>query len=276
ATAAACGRQNAELYGLCEALARSSNMWFAKLALAENTVPLDALYEVAGAPPVFTGAGQTLRALGLNASVPLVRLPAAIDAEDTFAPRVEPPRLPSAPGLAAGQLRPDPLGLHELNVGINAYGQNAFVTPLTLATVAGAIGLGHTVSPFIASTKDAVAPRRVQLLPPDSRSQGLMDEIRQGMAAVMAPGGTGHIRFGVAGPGAVALRPLVRGKTGTATIGKIGGADVYTHWFVGYLESEAGTPQYAFACAVSHLRESGACATVVGEWLQRLRAKGHL
>lgn len=276
ATSQACGRDASTLYGVCEALARSSNIYFAILALHENENALDALYGTQSDNPVFTGLGQTLTALGLAGARPLVRLPPTIDAATTFAPDVEAARLDSAPGLAGGTLRPDPMGLHELNVAINAYGQNAFVTPLSMATTAGAIGLGHTIAPFIARTEDAQPPRKAPLLPSDTRSQQLLDEIREGMSAVMAPRGTGYAGFRAPGPTADALRARVHAKTGTAEIGSTDGTAMYTHWFVGWIENTQGTPKYAFACAVSHVRGGSPCATVVGEWMHRLDASGAL
>ncbi|MDJ0826895.1 MAG: penicillin-binding transpeptidase domain-containing protein [Rhodobacter sp.] len=272
----ACGRDDSFLYGVCEALARSSNIWFGFMSLFENTNTIEALYGTSGAPPQFTGAGQTLHALGLARGWPLVRLPAGIDPAATFAPQIEAPYLASAPGLGRGVLVPDPRGLHELNLALNGYGQNAQVTPLAMATIAGSIGLGYRVLPFIARTEDAAPAGRELFLPNDSRSRALLTVIRQGMAAVMKPGGTGFSGFGRAGPEAVAMLPRVFGKTGTAEIGSVRGQTAFTHWFVGWVDGIDGRPEYAFACAVSHVDGGSPCATITAEWLKRVQRAGRL
>ena len=278
-----CGRTNAGIYGVCEALARSSNMWFGRMSLAENQEALNTLYSLqSGDPdqfndPVFTGLGQTLRMLGLGEPHPLVRFPEGIDASATVAPTIEAPNLPSAPGLASGTPSGEAPALAHLAVIQNAYGQNAQVTPLAMATIASSIGLRETVSPFIARTNGAPVPTAQPILGADELSNQLYSELVRGMRAVMQSGGTGFNGFGSAGPEAAELRSRVYGKTGTAQRTLEGSRPDFTHWFVGWINSDRGSPQFGFACAISHVADdANPCAAVSGAILAEFRQAGLL
>lgn len=276
-TATHCGHPNVDQLSVCEALARSSNMWFAAMALNENDGLLDNWASAQRDLSLLTGLGQTLQALGLGQARPLVRLPRGIDVEDTLAPRMEAPRIPSAPGLRGAPPSDFSIDLPDLAVVQNAYGQNMTITPLAMASIAGSIGMRGGVAPFIARTRDSAVPGLLPILGEDEFSDVLYDEIRRGMQGVMRPGGTGYNRFRAAGQGAQALSERVFAKTGTALRSQQGVRNEYSHWFVGWVETETGTPTHAFACVISHVASGrGPCPATTGAILQALGEAGLL
>jgi cell division protein FtsI/penicillin-binding protein 2 len=265
-------------YGICEALARSSNIFFGKMAVYENRLAIDALYDAGTLQRPFTGLGQTLRALNLHRSMPLVRLSNGAMEELSFAPRMEAAVLSSAPGLSTGDGPEAYFDFHERNVAINAYGQNALATPLALATTAGMIALNGRVKPFIAQQRDLGPVTLLPLFGEEQNAQAMLDELRLGMRAVVMPGGTGYNSFGSASEAARTVRDRVSGKTGTATLGITDplGRTLITHWFVGWVNDRQGQPHYAFACAISHATGGSPCPAVTGAILGDLDDAGRL
>lgn len=272
-----CRREGAGVYGVCEALARSSNMWFARMALKENEEILPGLLSDDPRGRRFTGLANTMIALGLNGAHPLVRLPDNIELQSTFAPQIEPPLVPSAPGLENGEPSPSEIPLARLAVAQNAYGQNLQVTPLAMTAAVSSIALGQTVSPFIAQTDASVPPASNQLLTPTGLAGELLDEIRKGLRAVPKAGGTGFNAFQGQGADVAALRDRVSGKTGTALRRILpNGTTEFTHWFIGWIDDAEGRPIYGFGCAISHVSDSGPCGAVTAGILGELQKEGLL
>ncbi|CUH82366.1 penicillin-binding transpeptidase domain-containing protein [Tropicibacter naphthalenivorans] len=265
-------------YGICEALARSSNIFFGQMAVYESENAIEALYDADVQPRVFTGLGQTLRDMGLNGALPLVALPPEVAAEASFVPRMEPPTLASTPGLRGSGGPIAGFDFHERNVAINAYGQNAFASPLTMATAAGDIALNTRLVPHIAHPVGFAPAPQGPLLPDTPVAQAMMSELHLGMKAVMQSGGTGARSFGSSSGAAKAIQPRVHGKTGTATMGIAdgNGRNLNTHWFVGWVDDVAGKPRYAFACAISHTSGGSPCPALTGGILGALAEAGQL
>jgi len=262
-------------YGVCEALARSSNIWFSQMALAENVATIDAFYDPNDPAIDNTGLAQTFATFGFDKPFGLVRFPAGVS-DDTFAPRMDAVVLPSAGWAGTGD-RVSDVDEHVLNVGINAYGQNTQVPPLQMATIAGSIALGQRLSPYIAAHPDALAVAIDPLFPGVVEASDLFGEIRQGMFAVVHPGGTAHTLFTAVGDPARTLVDRVWAKTGSATIGLDGDrAGLFNHWLVGWVDDEAGVPRYAFACSVSHVSEGGPCSSLTAAILVGLVQEGRL
>jgi cell division protein FtsI/penicillin-binding protein 2 len=280
-TADACnggnGAPSGKNYGVCEAMARSSNIFFGQMAVYENQTAITALYEETATPRPFTGLGQTLAALDLAANVPLVLLPdAQQDALRTGpAPRIEAPSVTSAPGLNNRASPATYFDFHERNVAINAYGQNVQATPLTMATIAGSVALNAKLKPHIASLTGMQITAGASLFPETGQGSVFLQEIRRGMRAVMLPGGTGYNSFASSSIAALNLRSRVFAKTGTATLG-IEGRTLYTHWFVGWINDAQETPRYAFACAISHTTGGSPCPAVTGGILALMAQEGLL
>lgn len=268
---------NPTSYGLCEALARSSNIWFGSMALSENQRLKDGLYAQTGKGHLFTGLGQTLIALGLHKPAPLVRFPDGISVDQSFGPRGEAPLVGSAPGLQSETLN-GPISKPDLEIALNAYGQlNMQATPLTMATLAGSVAMGQSLSPYIASTATAVRPIEVtDLVPQSELGQELLATLRRGMRAVVSKGGTGLGFFSV--PEAASLRGRVFAKTGTGELVQAlsnypfkDRDRAYIHWLVGWVNDKSGSPSYAFACMVSHVHnKKSPCSPLSAAILSRI------
>ncbi len=264
-------------YGVCEAMARSSNIFFGRMAVYENPQAIAALIDAEADPRPFTALAQTLDALGLVRPAPLVLLPPDVATEASFAPRAERPSLVSAPDLGK---RPAPQArnaFHAQTVAIDAYGQGAQMAPLAMATAAGAVALNAVVTPHIARAEGAEARPGPPLVPDTTVAGAMLDELRLGMRAVVSPGGTGYASFNAISPNAASILPRVSGKTGTATQDdRQSGTTFYTHWFVGWVSDDAAHPRFAFACAVSHTTGGLVCPALTGAILGELDAVGAL
>jgi hypothetical protein len=269
-TAASCGAAG---YGVCAALVRSSNMFFGHAALVENRQAVAAL-RIAPAGGPETAVAQTLRHLGLDGEVDLV--PGASDAERGFGPRIEAPLIPTAPTLRDPAPAAQPGAFHERDVAANAIGQNLQITPLAMATVAGAIATGRVVHPRIASVEGHPPRLGAPVLPETPEARRILSEIERGMAGVVQSGGTAAGSFPSSGVAAAGLRDRVFAKTGTPTI-REGDPDLLGHWFVGWIDDRDGVPSHAFACAITHVRSgSSPCPAVTGAILGRLSEAGRL
>lgn len=280
AVQSACKRQVAAerapiLYGVCEALARSSNIWFGTMAQRENTSTLEALYDPDIRERSFTGLGQTLAALGAHKEQGLVRHRALSSDASSFAPSSEALDLPSAPGLAQGELRSNPNGLHHLNASINSYGQNVLMTPLGMATIAASIAQNRVVTPFLATDGSEAIGSAQPLLARSQTGDALMTELRRGLRAVMLPGGTGYAGFSNLGEAGRQMATRVYAKTGTAEFGPES-RDYNTSWFVGWVNGTDAEPRYAFACAISHVSGGSPCSAVTAKILLDLQEKGRI
>ncbi|MGQ0564662.1 MAG: penicillin-binding transpeptidase domain-containing protein [Gemmobacter sp.] len=267
-------------YGLCEAVAKSSNIWFAGISVAQNRAALDYLSGTPEAAAVFSAHGQTLMRLGLHRPLGLVRVRDPETSEVRHVgPAMDAVDLPSAPGLAQGDPRNDPTAKgtqHTLNTGLNAYGQNVQMAPVALAAISGSVARNEIVLPFIASqTGTPITPE--PLYGPEDAPY--LDILRAGMKAVVEPGGTAAGTIGAARPPGRALRDRLYAKTGTATLEGHGipdGSSVYSSWFTGWIADEAGNPAFAFACAISHVPAQPVCARMTVEILAQMSEQGLL
>lgn len=131
-----------------------------------------------------------------------------------------------------------------------AIGQSrVLVTPLQMARMMAAVANGgwlvtpHVVSPDgMARTTDEVddRPRQVTRQKIAGLSDATLAAIRDGLAAVVQPGGSGHRTVQLA-------EVSIAGKTGTAQTG----ATEHDHaWFAGYVPAE--NPQYSFVVVLEH------------------------
>ncbi|MCR9197837.1 MAG: penicillin-binding transpeptidase domain-containing protein [Planctomycetaceae bacterium] len=131
-----------------------------------------------------------------------------------------------------------------------AIGQSrVLVTPLQMARMMAAVANGgwlvtpHVVSPDgMARTTDEVddRPRQVTRQKIAGLSAETLAEIRDGLAAVVQPGGSGHRTVQLP-------QVAIAGKTGTAQTG----ATEHDHaWFAGYVPAD--NPQYSFVVVLEH------------------------
>ncbi|MEM1419509.1 MAG: penicillin-binding transpeptidase domain-containing protein [Pseudomonadota bacterium] len=256
--------------GLCEATLTSLNSWFIMTALgldgkdATNRKPL-ALAEMAAA---FPGPGRR-NLLGLPA-------PAAA----RF--RLDPLVLESTrPGLA------EPLHV----LALNAIGQNAQASPLTVASLYASIAAGCRVAPRLSALADRACPPLFWGDTDDPverewerQAQNLMrTHLIPGLAAVVGSSrGTADAAFKDA-----PYRAFLRGKTGTAEVPVGGGELVNTVWFAGWIEPQGlfnlsadyaslRDRRLAFACMVTHGRGGAAsggrvCAPMIRALFDQLQ-----
>lgn len=263
-------------YGICEALALSSNIFFGRMAVLENRELVKALYDPKIADRPYTGLGQTLAALGLSGPVDLVLMKPEIRLQTSVGPKIEPPLVKSAPGLASNSGPGASRDFHERDIAQNAFGQQVQATPLTMATIAGSVATNRLLTPHIAAQSGTTARFGAEVI---ARNKPLgiamLGELRRGMRAVMRPGGTGFSAFGQVSQAARDLRPRIHAKTGTANI-ETDNSEELVHWLMGWVSAPDGTPTHAFACSISHVSGSGPCAALSGLILGNLAREGKL
>ena len=283
------------------ALARSSNMFFAGMALAidEDAVSCAAARDLAGIDRVeitrTTGSscfasGQenalTTRPLYLERAAQRVLPPTDLNLMRAIAGDEAPLRAP----LAGSRIFAEPIALgsvrsaelRRFTLAQNGIGQAVQATPLAMAALAGAIGSGRVVHPRL-TAKKAPSDRHEPIIPPQADglndadiglAEVLLDEVRAGMKAVVSsPSGTAYDAFS----GHKELADRVWGKTGTAQVGSIYAGEMTgnTAWFIGWADDLVNTIEFsgrrlAFACAITGVRTgrqgglSGGGGTVCG------------
>jgi cell division protein FtsI/penicillin-binding protein 2 len=285
---------DARQLGLCEALMKSSNLFFGGLALkmdlpkvveptGERTTEIKdlALSKIANRlTPVLDKPYDLMRG-GLTKKAPLLFLdqqPLII--ENT---RKDP--------SAAGAPKPD----RKVMAATSGYGQNVYAAPLTIASIYASLGAGQIARPRL-------LPRDVEGQPQPDPEEGAallragstadqdayLKLLRAGLHAVVAaPGGSAYdvFRAGRARGARTAPAPLASlvvnggearlfGKTGTATINK----RYNTVWFAGWIEARPGgiPRRLAFVCqaiqqpAGQKLTGGSVCAPIMRDILLRL------
>ena len=267
-------------YGLCEAIAQSSNIWFARMAIRANRERLSKFWQGGKLSERLPVLVSTLQRLNLKENWSLLKVKDAEVEVDYSVGYLKADRILSGSESIA-LLGPGPGRLAQLTTGLNAYGQDVTASPLAMATVAASIGTGRSISPFLVRDQEFKA-KSAPLYDDTSNSRGLLEILRNGMNAVVnKPGGTAYNSF--KGKKARALAPKVYGKTGTATLkghGIPGNSKVYGGWFVGWINQGTGPanqkPRYAFACGISHLTRGGSavCAKLVANILVDIEASG--
>jgi cell division protein FtsI/penicillin-binding protein 2 len=134
-----------------------------------------------------------------------------------------------------------------------AIGLRMQATPLQMALVAAAVGEGRAVTPRLLASLDGRAAPKVSETPAAPLGVRL-DRIRAGLKGVVDAGtAAGAFRGAELAP----LRRGLYGKTGTAPLG---GGDLATVWFTGWLEPGSlpgQTHRLALAVFVSQSEETG-------------------
>ena len=161
-----------------------------------------------------------------------------------------------------------------------AIGQGpVLTTPLQMARAMAAIANGgYLVTPHVVDAIDGRPHGRERV--PLGLEAANLQLIRAGMQGVV-DGARGTARTA----GWEGVPAIVYGKTGTAQLGQqwrpwqddAEAAEVWHHWFVGYLEA-AGRPPLAFACVLHARMEGGSGATaavaaarILGDYLRRVQ-----
>jgi cell division protein FtsI/penicillin-binding protein 2 len=259
--------------GVCEALIKSSNLWFGGLALG-----FDGPRVIRQATEI--GRTGTWLARATEHYFPIA-VPGATGAQLAAAAR----ELDMMRGLAPGAIRlvAEPVELavedkrngRRIDLVTNSYGQGVRASPLAMATIYGSVGAGRIIRPrLVHPVSDAAeakpATEGAPLFPglPAGQAPVWTEMLRAGLHGVAnSPYGTAA---GIMGSVAPELRTRVYGKTGTAdTVTGMNSA-----WFAGWIEDIAGRRRVAFACWVSHTRDTGgrACGALIARLTPRLAA----
>lgn len=238
-------------FGLAEALATSSNIWFvAAILRAEASLPDGTLGRL---------LANTADRLGLRA-------PASLDSGTGLEL--------DARDAASIEVLDETKNVQAL--AFAAFGQRLQAGPLILAQLAASIATGHDIRPGL-----------FEPLPPAGTlfsaalADQLLGEVRRGMRGVVSgkpvgPGGrpgTAHRPFRQR---ASALRSRIGGKTGTAQ--RDGGLDRVSS-FTGWLDDRKGKPAFAVGCTAAvrgrrvgnnRVRVPQLCAHATAELMHRL------
>lgn len=220
-----------------EAIARSCNLYFYRLADATGGAALHAMALAVGfgSPTNLLRGNAALEALGIHPEGGVVEASVPFPSQDFR--RVEAMR------IAIGQAPLDD------------------VTPLQVAVAFGALGTGVVRPPTLIAAVEGYGPVPPGPGRPLPVSASHLETVRAGLAAVVdLPGGTAsRLRSLVGGE----LASQVAGKTGTPQV-----QDLPDHsWFAGYMPREQ--PRVAFAILLEHTGEHGgdACVPVLAELL---------
>lgn len=270
--------QRVRVYGLCEALAQSSNIWFSKVVEYANAKRIENFWSRDPLKEKRPFLADTLSRLNLDKSYPLIltnnedtlAVPASLSADAILADSIDTARLA------------DPTGrLYNLEIGLSGYGQTVKTSPLSIATISAAIATGNIVSPFLVSEKDAT-PVITELYSGNPEAIKLLETLRVGMNAVVnKSSGTAYGQFRSEDKRSFAKR--VFGKTGTPTLAGFNipsDANVEGAWFTGWIGDSSSPrspkPKYAFGCGISHVVSGGSqiCAALMAEILSEIEEKG--
>jgi cell division protein FtsI/penicillin-binding protein 2 len=279
--------------GLRRALATSSNIWFARLALfldearIMTTLPNGQRRE-SGEPP------SPDKPLTLDRVLTRIWPKPRIDLVPGFAERLGRPPLPGARTYATpitlDALLPD--RPRRLSLALNGIGQSTQATPLAMASIMASIATGKIVRPRLtpealpvpADRGDTAWPGDDVIAPeaPDDggkadpgRTIELLNGLRAGLHDVVTNGSAAD---------AFRNRPYMSnlyGKTGTAETGD-SVSSTNSVWFAGWVDGVGGHAgagrRLAFACVATHMKRDGAfggsvCAPAIERLLTRLHGE---
>ncbi|WP_461427212.1 penicillin-binding transpeptidase domain-containing protein [Gymnodinialimonas sp.] len=262
--------------GVCEAMTRSSNLYFGGLALYMDSSSL----LLPGSQVEHRETADSLAMVQMAARLfgRDIDTGAALSVFDALSPHYS----------AVARLRPSPLTLavrdvpadlnpRRLDLALSGIGQAVSATPLAMASISASVAEGRVIEPRIVPLElrirlGAATPAVVPLLPGQGGG-GFADEIlnhlREGMANAVREG------TAIAAQGGL-NEGLAHFKTGTAQI-VIDRERTQAAWTVGYVEAPGGnsniTQRISIACRVAPTnQDSGLCARIVGDLVSDLNA----
>jgi cell division protein FtsI/penicillin-binding protein 2 len=250
--------------GLCEAILKSSNLWFAGMALRlDRSKLMDGTREHRRDErelALAKAARQLFWVTEPDAKQPitfdLLRGKAAAERL-----RAVPIRLPVMQGRDGnGDLRG-----RQLDLALNGYGQGVEASALAVASIYASVAVSRTIRPRLVPVDTSASPAA------DGEGQPLITSSSAGSPAydnVLRSGLFGVANARAAGTAEKQFRSAKRlqsrlfVKTGTAiTVG-----DFYSAWLAGWIEpASAQGRRLAFACWITHTSQYGAdaCAPVI-------------
>lgn len=275
------GTPNGAQIGLCEALLKSNNVWFARLADMTDFAALAAVPR--GTRATTTSMAEIVTRLYPGTRFPLVEVPGV-----RFSPGS---RLDATPIVLDAVVAPVRNLNRRITLAFNGIGQQVQTTPTAIAALYAGIATGHVVRPrLIRGPPQPTGPLLLRNVADAGEQDRWLQYLRQGLKAVTSsPEGTASKAF----ERAPDLHPFLYAKTGTATVQDgddqrttLSGTLGHTVWFAGYFEPRAPAAvarglrppiarRIAFVCMVTHARGStgGAlCAPAIERVLRRMAA----
>jgi hypothetical protein len=285
-----CGTTRTPRAGLCEAMKRSSNLFFAGIAMyldADKLLDPDTGFEHTDLVTDLLLAKTSERLFPAARSADAVERKTGFDVLDVNYPATGRGR--ASPMIVEAGL-PVPRGEpRRLRLARGGIGLSVSASPLAMASVAASVATGRIVRPHVISkeqrgpSNDPVEGEPILVVPPGKQDLAdlLMREIRDGMAAVVRKsGGTSRSAFAKVPE---ELRNAVFAKTGTAPVFTHATAPpdgAYASWLVGYVDPGAGLPGFdrklAFACRVAFSPSYGGsvCGPIVRDFVLALYEAG--
>jgi cell division protein FtsI/penicillin-binding protein 2 len=281
-----CGDVRAPRAGMCEAMKRSSNLFFAGIAMyldADKFLDPDTGFEHTRLIDNLLLAKTADRLFPSKVSSDLMQHKTAFDILDPNYPSTGRGR--SSPLVVEAGL-PVPNGEpRRLRLARGGIGLSVNASPIAMASVAASIATGKIVRPHMVNaqqrglTDDPFEGQPVLVTTPDKQylADSFLDEIRKGMGAVIRnQGGTSRSAFAKIPK---ELRDSIYAKTGTAPV--FSNRDIaeegrYAAWLVGFVEPNGDLPgidqRIAFACRVAFSPSFGGsvCGPIVRDFLVSL------
>lgn len=281
-----CGEARLPRAGMCEAVKRSSNLFFSGIAMYLDA---DKFLDPS------TGFEHTRQIDNLLMAKTANRLfPSEIKSEIMENKNVFDILDPNYPSSGRGRSSPMVVeaGLpvpngepRRLRLARGGIGLSVNASPMAMASVAASVATGKIVRPHLihleqrGATNDPFEGQPVLVAAPEKQylADSFLTEIRSGMAAVIRnKGGTSRSAFAKIPK---ELRNSIYAKTGTAPVfsgGEIPEDGRYAAWLVGYVEPNGDLPgidqRIAFACRVAFSPSFGGsvCGPIVRDFLVSL------
>ncbi|MEM5493351.1 penicillin-binding transpeptidase domain-containing protein [Hoeflea sp. AS16] len=285
-----CGDARTPRGGMCEAIKRSSNLYFAGIAMyldADKLVDPETGFEHTGLVTDLLLAREAERFFPAARNSDAVERKSALDVLDVNYPATGRGR--ASPMIVEAGLPVPPGEPRRLRLARGGIGLSVSASPLAMASVAASVASGKVVRPHLVPraergpTDDPVEGEPLLIAPPEKQALAdrFLRDIRDGMGAVIRKrGGTSRSAFAKI---PAELRESVFAKTGTAPVFGHSNSPPdgrYASWLVGYVDPQAGLPGFdqkiAFACRVAFSPSYGGsvCGPIVRDFLLALYEAG--
>ena len=281
-----CGDTRAPRGGMCEAIKRSSNLYFAGIAMyldADKLLDPETGFEHTRLVPDLILAREAERFFPAARSSEAIERKSALDILDVNYPATGRGR--ASPLIVEAGLPVPPGEPRRLRLARGGIGLSVSASPLAMASVAASVATGRIVRPHLVPlaergpSNDPVEGEPLLIAPPEKQALAdkFLRDIRDGMGAVIRKQ-EGTSRSAVAKIPAE-LRESIFAKTGTAPVFNHSNAPPdgrYASWLVGYVDPQPGLAgidqKIAFACRVAFSPSYGGsvCGPIVRDFLLAL------
>ncbi|SOE17207.1 penicillin binding protein [Hoeflea halophila] len=285
-----CGDARTPRAGMCEAIKRSSNLFFAGIAMyldADKLLDPETGFEHTDPVSDLILAKEAARFFPAARDPDAIARKSALDILDVNYPATGRGR--ASPLIVEAGLPVPPGEPRRLRLARGGIGLSVSASPLAMATVTASVATGKIVRPHLVPraergpSDDPVEGEPLLIAPPEKQALAdrFLRELRDGMGAVIRKsGGTSRSAFAKVPE---ELRNSVFAKTGTAPVFNHVNAPSdgrYASWLVGYVDPQQGLPgidrKLAFACRVAFSPSYGgsACGPIVRDFLLALYEDG--